>query len=154
MQWVLGAFSHGVKLPGHEADRSPATSAEVKKTRIYTSTPPYAFMAKCVLSYVFSLFFLPRTSTLVINYWVMHPVARVSINIYRNLRTQQMSLLLVAIFRWFVLQKIRSMSHWPRGTLYSQKLALTSLTSGGRSVGIVRSRTQATEFSLVSYCIC
>jgi hypothetical protein len=36
---------------------------------------------------------------------------------------------------------------WPRGTLYPQKLALTSLTSGGRSVGIVRSRTQATEFS-------
>jgi hypothetical protein len=32
-------------------------------------------------------------------------------------------------------------------TLYPQKLALTSLTSGGRSVGIVRSRTQATEFS-------
>jgi hypothetical protein len=25
------------------------------------------------------------------NYWVMHPVARVSINIYRHLRTQQMS---------------------------------------------------------------
>jgi hypothetical protein len=30
--------------------------------------------------------------------------------------------------------------------LYPQKLALTSPTSGGRSVGIVRSRTQATEF--------
>jgi hypothetical protein len=29
--------------------------------------------------------------------------------------------------------------------LYAQKLALTSLTSGGRSVGIVRSRTTATE---------
>jgi hypothetical protein len=34
----------------------------------------------------------------------------------------------------------------PRGTLYPQKLALTSQTSGGRSVGIVRSRTRATEF--------
>jgi hypothetical protein len=34
----------------------------------------------------------------------------------------------------------------PRGTLYQQKLALTSPTSGGRSVGIVRSRTQAMEF--------
>ena len=32
---------------------------------------------------------------------------------------------------------------------YLQKLALTSLTSGGRSVGIVRVRTKATEFSLV-----
>jgi hypothetical protein len=30
-------------------------------------------------------------------------------------------------------------------------LALTSPTGGGRSVGIVRSRTKATEFSLVLY---
>jgi len=29
--------------------------------------------------------------------------------------------------------------------LYPQKLALTSTTGGGRSVGIVRSRTKATE---------
>jgi hypothetical protein len=35
----------------------------------------------------------------------------------------------------------------PRGTLYPQKLALTSSTSCSRSDGIVRSRTQATEFS-------
>jgi hypothetical protein len=34
--------------------------------------------------------------------------------------------------------------------LYPQKLALTSLTGGGRCVGIVRSRTKATEFSLLS----
>jgi hypothetical protein len=41
---------------------------------------------------------------------------------------------------------------WPRNTLYPQKLALTSPTSGGRSVGIVRLRTTATEFfSLVNY---
>jgi hypothetical protein len=33
--------------------------------------------------------------------------------------------------------------------LYPQKLALTSPTSGGRSVDIVRSRTQATEFVVV-----
>jgi hypothetical protein len=39
-------------------------------------------------------------------------------------------------------------SRWPRGILYSQKLALTSPTGGGRSVGIVRSRTQATEKKL------
>jgi hypothetical protein len=31
--------------------------------------------------------------------------------------------------------------------LYPQKLALTSPTGGGHSVGIVRSRTKATEFS-------
>jgi hypothetical protein len=30
-------------------------------------------------------------------------------------------------------------------------LALTSPTGGGRSVGIVRSRTKATEFSLVQF---
>jgi hypothetical protein len=33
--------------------------------------------------------------------------------------------------------------------LYPQKLALNSPTGGGRSVGMVRSRTKATEFSLV-----
>jgi hypothetical protein len=37
-------------------------------------------------------------------------------------------------------------SRWPCGTLYTQNLVLTSSTSGGRSVGIVRCRTQATEF--------
>jgi hypothetical protein len=37
--------------------------------------------------------------------------------------------------------------------LYPQKLALTSPTSGGRSVGIVRLRTKATDFSLV-YKLC
>jgi hypothetical protein len=47
----------------------------------------------------------------------------------------------------------RDPSRWPRGTLYPQKLALTSPTSGGRRIGIVRSRTKATEFSLVSFLI-
>jgi hypothetical protein len=37
----------------------------------------------------------------------------------------------------------------PRDILYPQKLALTSQTSGGRSVCRVRSRTKGTEFSLV-----
>jgi hypothetical protein len=37
---------------------------------------------------------------------------------------------------------------WSRKTLYPQKLALTSPTSGGRSVGIIRSRTRTTEFVL------
>jgi hypothetical protein len=36
--------------------------------------------------------------------------------------------------------------HWSCDTLYPQELALASSTSGGRSVDIVRSRTQATEF--------
>jgi hypothetical protein len=36
--------------------------------------------------------------------------------------------------------------HWLRHSLYSQKLELTSPTSGGSSVDIVRLRTQTTEF--------
>jgi hypothetical protein len=41
-------------------------------------------------------------------------------------------------------------SRWPRVTLNPKKLALTSPTSGGRLVRIVRSRTQTTESFLVS----
>jgi hypothetical protein len=37
----------------------------------------------------------------------------------------------------------------PRGILYPQKFALTSPASGGRSVDVVRSRTQATQFFLI-----
>jgi hypothetical protein len=44
IQWVQGALSPGVKLPGLEADHSPPNFQEVKKTWIYTSIPPYAFM--------------------------------------------------------------------------------------------------------------
>jgi len=36
--------------------------------------------------------------------------------------------------------------------LYPQKLALTSPTGGGRSVGIVRSRTKDTEFTFWYNC--
>jgi hypothetical protein len=43
----------------------------------------------------------------------------------------------------------RDPSRWPRCTLYPQKLAITSPTSGGRSVGIVHSRTQTMEFSFL-----
>jgi hypothetical protein len=42
-------------------------------------------------------------------------------------------------------------SRRPPGTLYTQKLPLTSPTSGGRSVAIVHSRAKATRFSLVPY---
>jgi hypothetical protein len=45
IKWVPGALSPGVKRAGREADHSPPTSAEVKKTWIYTSGPPYVFMA-------------------------------------------------------------------------------------------------------------
>jgi hypothetical protein len=40
----------------------------------------------------------------------------------------------------------RDPSYWSRNTLYLQELVLTSPTSGGRSLGRVRSRTNATEF--------
>jgi hypothetical protein len=49
-QLVAGALYPEVKRPRHEADHSPRTSVEVKKTWIYLSTPPYAFMAKCLIS--------------------------------------------------------------------------------------------------------
>jgi hypothetical protein len=51
IQWVTGAVCPEVKQPGREADHSPPTSAEVKKMRIYTSTPPCAFMAYWLISY-------------------------------------------------------------------------------------------------------
>jgi hypothetical protein len=43
----------------------------------------------------------------------------------------------------------RDPARWPRGTLYPQKLEITSAKSGGPSVGIVRSRTETMELSLV-----
>jgi hypothetical protein len=38
---------------------------------------------------------------------------------------------------------------WPRNTLYPLKLALSSPTSGGRLVGVVRWRTETPEFVVV-----
>jgi hypothetical protein len=48
--WVEGALSPEVKRPGREVDHSSPTSAEVKKTWVYTSTPLYIFMGLCLLS--------------------------------------------------------------------------------------------------------
>jgi hypothetical protein len=39
-----GSFP-GVKAAGVDVDHSPPASSEVKKMWIYTSTPPYAFIA-------------------------------------------------------------------------------------------------------------
>jgi hypothetical protein len=47
----------------------------------------------------------------------------------------------------------RDPSRWPQGSLYPQKLPLTSPTSGCRSAGIVFSRTQATEFRFSFSCV-
>jgi hypothetical protein len=40
-----GALSPRVKRKRREADHSPPINAEVKKMWIYTSIPPYAFIA-------------------------------------------------------------------------------------------------------------
>jgi hypothetical protein len=42
-------LSHAIRSE-HEADHSPLTSAEVKKTLIYTSTPQYVFMEQSLIS--------------------------------------------------------------------------------------------------------
>jgi hypothetical protein len=47
----------------------------------------------------------------------------------------------------------RDQSRWPCGTFFQQRLALISLTSDGRSVGIVCSRTQDTKIFYVWLCI-
>jgi hypothetical protein len=49
--WVPGALSLGVKRPGREADHSPPSSAKVKNTWSYTSTPQYVFMAWCLVKH-------------------------------------------------------------------------------------------------------
>jgi hypothetical protein len=53
MQRVPGALSPGIKRPRREDDHQSPTSDKVKKMRIYlyTSTPPYVFMAQCLISY-------------------------------------------------------------------------------------------------------
>jgi hypothetical protein len=51
IQWVPGALSLGVKRPGHEADHSPPSSAEVKDEWSCTSTLLYVFMAWCLIKH-------------------------------------------------------------------------------------------------------
>jgi hypothetical protein len=50
IQWVSGNLYPGLKRPGREADHSPPTSAEIKITWSYVSTPPYIFMAYCLIT--------------------------------------------------------------------------------------------------------
>jgi len=58
-----------------------------------------------------------------------------------------MSTLLLKINLCFL--DLEPLLFYSSSSLYPQKLALTSPTGGGRSVGIVRSRTKATEFCLL-----
>jgi hypothetical protein len=51
IQWVPGPLSLGIKRPGREADHSPPSSAEVKNTWSYTSTPQYVLVAWCLVKH-------------------------------------------------------------------------------------------------------
>jgi hypothetical protein len=53
-----GSSFPGGKQPGHEIDSSPPSSAAVKSSS-YTSTPPYVFMAWCLLNHTGDITFLP-----------------------------------------------------------------------------------------------
>jgi hypothetical protein len=60
IQWVTGTLSQWVKKPGPEADHSPPSSADVKNSWRYTSTPIhlhyYYFLIK-YSSFIFFFFF-------------------------------------------------------------------------------------------------
>jgi hypothetical protein len=64
-----GSFPGG-KAAGREADHSPPASAEVKKMWIYTSTPPYAFMALCLIRWaqgqIYFTFYLLKWSIIIL----------------------------------------------------------------------------------------
>jgi hypothetical protein len=55
IQWVPG-----VRLQEREANHSPLANSEVKKTWVYISTPPYAFMVYCLLKNRDNLFFFTK----------------------------------------------------------------------------------------------
>jgi len=51
IEWVPGVLSLVVKRPEPDADQSPPFSAAVKNTWSYTSTPPYVFVAWCLVKH-------------------------------------------------------------------------------------------------------
>jgi hypothetical protein len=69
IQWVPGALSLGIKQPGHEANHSPPSSAEVENAWSHTSTPQYVFMAWCLVKYRDNFTF---TFTLIIQTGKLH----------------------------------------------------------------------------------
>jgi hypothetical protein len=50
IRWVLGNISLRVMRPGREADHSPPSSGKIKNVWSYTSTPPYVFIAWCLIN--------------------------------------------------------------------------------------------------------
>jgi hypothetical protein len=55
IQCVPEVLSPEAKRPGREADHLPPSSAEVKNVWSYASTPPYVFMALCLIKHMTSL---------------------------------------------------------------------------------------------------
>jgi hypothetical protein len=53
-----------VKRPGREADHSPLSSTDVKNASSYTSTPQYAFMARCSVKITY--YYLPGAVSVVL----------------------------------------------------------------------------------------
>jgi hypothetical protein len=51
IQRIPGSVSQGVKQQGHAADHSPPSSTKINNMWSYTSTPPYVFMAWCLIKY-------------------------------------------------------------------------------------------------------
>jgi hypothetical protein len=60
VQWAPGALSPVVKRPGRKADHSPPSSAEIKNAWSYISTPPYVFLAWCLILHIDNLIFKIR----------------------------------------------------------------------------------------------
>jgi hypothetical protein len=87
VQWVPGALSSRVNLPGREADHSPPTSAEVKNTWIYTSTPSRVFMAWRLISWAQGQLLLSYC-----NYACTYLYIRRSVSVYRNTSLYEMEI--------------------------------------------------------------
>jgi hypothetical protein len=51
IQWIQGALFASVKWPRREADHSPPSSSDVNNVWSCNSTPPYGFMARCLVKH-------------------------------------------------------------------------------------------------------
>jgi hypothetical protein len=81
---------------GAQHDEPTATAARARRPQpVFLWGRRFHLVGSQVFRGVRPFLLLPNKHRRFVNYWVMHPVARVSINIYRNLRTQQMSVLVL-----------------------------------------------------------
>jgi hypothetical protein len=111
-----------LKRQGREADHSVPASAEVKKIWIYTSIPH-----------------LPHTPLWYSAY--LNTGATLPFACIYSFVSQVISALQISLLMFYVDRKIGRADHTT--PFYPLKLTLISPTNGGRSVGIVRSRTKA-----------